>query len=152
MRLAFVVMMLGACGGRSEPPPAKAVAPANPVAAPVVSASEGSSEGAPPAPAPPGGVDLVAVAKITNAGPIGDGRCSQRSYEIALERVVAGPTPVAATFWVHFEACGAARVAPPAGELAGTGLDVGSRYQFVLEKGGSANFADGMMITSARAP
>ncbi|MBL0216429.1 MAG: hypothetical protein IPQ07_21420 [Myxococcales bacterium] len=147
-----VFAVIGACGGRSEPTPAKVPAPTDPVAAPVAPPPKGAPPAPAPPPAPPPGVDLVVVAKITNAGPIGDGRCSQRSYEITLERVVAGATPTTPTLWVHFEVCGTERKPQPAGELAGTGLDVGARYQFALKKGASGNFGDGLMITSARAP
>ncbi len=107
---------------------------------------------APVTPMPAPGA-LVVVAKITDAGPIGDGRCSQRSYQIAIERVVSGAPPAEGTPWVHFERCqGAPEVTAPAGDVAGTGLAVGTTYQISLQKGASKNFGDGFMIVGAHPP
>lgn len=162
--MSLVALVCGvACSSRTEPhvvtpdpaPVAAApVAAAPPVAAsapPVASVAADAATPTPP-PASPNG-DVIVVAHVTDAGPIGDGRCSQRSYEIAIDRVVAGTVDAPKDKrWVHFEQCGAARQPPPAGDLAGTGLAVGSTYQLTLRAGASPNFGTGLMILAARAP
>jgi len=155
-------VLVAACNSAPEPRP---VAPdpspgsADPMPTPVAVAppTAGSAQpdpvpvaGPPPPAASPNG-DVIVIAKLTNAGPIGDGKCSQRSYEIAIDRVVAGdvPTPKDKR-WVHFETCGPRESKP--NDLAGTGLDVGSTYKLTLHAGVSKNFGDGLMILVAERP
>lgn len=100
--------------------------------------------------APSAAGSVVVIAKITDAGPIGDGKCSQRSYELAVAKTLAGSVPP--KLWAHFEQCGARTSEPAAGNLAGTGLANGTTYQLTLKQGASKNFGDGFMIIDARAP
>jgi hypothetical protein len=147
---------------------------ARPGAVPLATPTPGPNEGGPSAlptpspnsppaqnatPTPNGGTGLtpsagagsvVVIAKVTDAGPIGDGRCSQRSYELAVAKTVTGTVP--AKLWAHFEQCGAPAAAPGAGNIAGTGLQTGATYQLTLKKGASTNFGDGFMIVDARTP
>ncbi len=95
--------------------------------------------------------NVVIVAKIVDAGPIGDGRCSQRSYQVAVEETLAGAAP-SSPVWVHFEQCGERTSAPAAGNVAGTSLATGTRYRLTLVPGGSKSFGDGLMIVDARTP
>jgi len=92
----------------------------------------------------------VVIAKITDAGPIGDGKCSQRSYELAVAKTISGSVP--AKLWAHFEQCGARTGEPAAGNVAGTGLLTGTTYQLTLKQGASKSFGDGFMIIDARTP
>jgi hypothetical protein len=97
-----------------------------------------------------GSGSVVVIAKITDAGPIGDGKCSQRSYELAVAKTVTGTVP--AKLWAHFEQCGAQTTAPAAGNVAGTGLQTGTTYQLTLRKSATSSFGDGFMIVDARTP
>ncbi len=143
--------------------------PVMPLATPTPGPNEGGPSALPtPGPnAPPGGDatpmpnggagltpsagagSVVVIAKITDAGPIGDGKCSQRSYELAVAKTVTGSVPP--KLWAHFEQCGPSS-APAAGNLAGTGLSTGTTYQLTLKKSASSNFGDGFMIVDARVP
>jgi hypothetical protein len=97
-----------------------------------------------------GAGSVVVIAKITDAGPIGDGKCSQRSYELAVAKTVSGSVPP--KLWAHFEQCGARTSEPAAGNIAGTGLQTGTTYQLTLKKLAGSNFGDGFMIVDARTP
>lgn len=96
--------------------------------------------------------EAVVVAKVVDAGPIGDGNCSQRSYRISIERVTSGDIiPGSDPISAHFESCADHPApAPGPGELVGTSLDVGSTYELSLRRGASANFGIDFMILKAR--
>jgi hypothetical protein len=91
--------------------------------------------------------DTIVVARIVEAGPIGSGKCSQRSYEIAVDKHESGPSP-GTKLWVHFEHCGG----PAPTDLAGTGMKTGTADRLTLRPGASKNFGSGFMIVAARAP
>lgn len=179
MRRALLVVMLIGCGGRKDAPGAATATKVDPLAdqgpnaQPLATPTPGPNEGGPsalptPSPnAPPGpnamptpnggtgmtpsaGGSVVVIAKITDAGPIGDGKCSQRSYELAVAKTVTGTAPP--RLWAHFEQCGAQTTAPAPGNIAGTGLQTGTTYQLTLKKSASSNFGDGFMIVDARSP
>ena len=150
------------CGGKPEPrrgpelvesPGAGSAAAAEPTVAPGVAGPGGGPASAPAVAALEDAplAEVVVVARVTQSGPIGDGRCSQRSYEIAVAKVVSGASP-GQQLWVHFELCGDARSAGSAGSLAGASLAVGSSYELTLRRGASQSFGDGFMITGVRAP
>lgn len=101
--------------------------------------------------APSAAGSVVVVAKITDAGPIGSGRCSQRSYQIAIDKTVSGAAP-ASPLWAHFEQCGDRTKEPAAGNLAGTSLRTGTTYQLTLAPNASKNFGPGFVIVDARVP
>jgi hypothetical protein len=155
----LVALLAAACSGHGSSEPAAPVVAAPPPVAQVVDAAladtaaagSGSAGSGSAVAAPAPAADLVVVARISDASPIGDGRCSQRSYQVAVDHVVSGPPPRTSVFWVHFELCGGA---PPPGEgnLAGTGLVSGTSYKLTLRKGASKNFKDALMIIDARAP
>lgn len=179
MRRLLLAMILVGCGrpeksatsargGSAVPGEATPVSP-EAYATPTPSPNAGTS-GATPAPGssptgdlatptPNGGAGLapsaagavVVVAKILDAGPIGDGRCSQRSYQIAIDKAVTGAAP-ASPLWAHFEQCGDRTSEPAAGNLAGTGLRTGTTYQLTLMAGASKNFGAGFVIVDARMP
>jgi hypothetical protein len=147
MHRALLVWVVAACTERSE-------SRGGPARAPPAVAPASASDAAFDATAPPGDgatmqptAEVVVIAKIANAGPIGDGpKCNQRSYEIEVVKIVAG-NPGEQRFWVHFEAC---RDAPPPEPGLGA-LAVGTTYKLVLRRGTSGNF-NGYMITSAHPP
>lgn len=93
----------------------------------------------PPAPAPASVEGDVFEATIVGEGPIGDGRCVQKSYEVE-------PTG-AARLWIHFEHCGADGPSPL--ERGLEGLDIGSRYRFTVKRGASKNFGEDAMLLAA---
>ena len=90
--------------------------------------------------------DVTLIALIAGAGPIGDGNCTQRSYQITVGKVEFGVLPDPPPAWVHFEACGDARKAIT---FSGSGLDIGTTYRLVLRRGASANFPGDYMIVDA---
>ncbi|MEZ4447839.1 MAG: hypothetical protein R3B09_00080 [Nannocystaceae bacterium] len=92
-----------------------------------------------PAPAPAGEHEVVA--RILETGPIGDGRCSQRSYRIEVVEAVAG-APLESPRWVHFERC----QGDTGPIVEGTGLEVDGRYRLRLRDGASPNFGGEPMI------
>lgn len=94
---------------------------------------------------------VVVIATIADAGPIGDGRCSQRSYQLAIGKTLTGSAPTSPV-WAHFEQCGPRTTEPAAGNLAGTSLATGTTYRFTLARGASKNFGDGLVIVDARVP
>ncbi len=116
------------------------------------SAPQPLSTGVPPPDPGVSGSEAVVIARIVDSGPIGDGRCSQRSYQIVVERLVTGnlPTggdPIAA----HFESCADHPAPQPGpGDFVGSSLDVGSTYELSMRRGASVNFGDDFMILQAR--
>ena len=140
----LLALAFAACG--STTPQANAP-PSAPPGAPEAARSPVAS----PGPGAPGSEGVV-VARIVDTGPIGDGRCVQRSYQIAIESVVSGDVPAGVEpIAAHFESC----VDHPApqrgpGDLEGSALDVGSTYEITLRRGTSANFGDDFMIQRAR--
>lgn len=146
VRLSLVALLALGCGGAE---PASATSP---VSAPTTS-ERAADEPAPTAeatsPAAPAG-EIVVIARITSMGPIGSGRCSQRSYELAIETHLAGEA-LPASVWAHFEHCeGQPFVAPVPPDENLSGLDGGVRYELHLRRGLSASFPDEPMIVSAR--
>ena len=90
--------------------------------------------------------DVTLVALIAGAGPIGDGNCTQRSYQITVGKVELGVLPEPPPAWVHFEACGDERTAIT---FSGSGLDIGATYRLRLRRGASSNFPGDYMIVDA---
>ncbi|MCB9706879.1 MAG: hypothetical protein H6711_33855 [Myxococcales bacterium] len=131
-----------ACTNLNPPPPEPAQPP---VSAPPTAPELRSPE---PRAAPAGEHELVA--RVVDAGPIGDGRCTQRSYQIEVVETIAG-APLTSPAWVHFERCEGDDPGAPA--FDGGGLEIGGRYRLRLQDGRSPNFgADPMIVAADPAP
>jgi hypothetical protein len=127
-RAALFALCVGACT-RSEPSPrAEASSAPLEVTAPASDAKPRARAG-----------DEVLEGTIVGEGPIGDGKCVQKSYEIEPS---AGER-----FWIHFERCGDAGPSPAAGGLEG--LDVGGTYRFTVRRGASKNFGSAPILLAA---
>jgi hypothetical protein len=137
-RVALLGLLVGACTS-SEPPPRVASTPPTTRASTAVAMPTSSSDVPPTAPDAAPVVGDVFEGTIVGEGPIGDGACVQKSYEIEPK---AG-----ARLWIHFERCGAAGPSPAAGGLEG--LDVGSTFRFTVRRGASKNFGEGAILFAA---
>lgn len=84
--------------------------------------------------------EIRIVARVLETGPIGDGRCIQRSYRIEVVEATSGEAPTSPS-WVHFEHCG-----PTTPPVDASGLDVGTVYRLGLVAGASPNFGAAPMI------
>ena len=146
----LVAVTLAACGSASPEVGAPPRAPQPQVGAPP-SVPQDPDPGPSPGPAAAGS-DAVVVARVVDTGPIGDGTCVQRSYRIAIDRVVSGDVPTGPDpIWAHFESCADHPAPSPGpGEELGSSLDVGSTYELHLRRGASSNFGEDFMIQRAR--
>ena len=127
-RAALFALCLGACT-RSDPSPR-----AEPSSAPA-DVAKPASEAKTSAPT---GAEIL-EGTIVDEGPIGDGACVQKSYEIAPAE--------GARVWIHFERCGDAGPSPAASGLEG--LDVGATYRFTVRRGASKNFGGERILLAA---
>ena len=80
--------------------------------------------------------------EIVEEGPIGDGRCTQKSYRVKPADADA--------LWLHFEHCADQGGPSPSGRSLDA-LEVGGRYRFEVQDGGSPNFGDAPLLLDAKA-
>jgi hypothetical protein len=137
LRVALLGLFVGACTSSEPPPRAASTPPAT--ATPTSPSTASSSDPTPSTPASVAVVGDVFEGTIVGEGPIGDGACVQKSYEVE-------PT-AGARLWIHFERCGAAGPSPATGGLEG--LDVGGTYRFTVRRGASENFGRGAILLAA---
>lgn len=133
-RAVLLGWIVGGCTS-SEPPPRAASASATVAPAPApVSAPQAAT---PRDTTAPDG-DVI-EGTIVGEGPIGDGRCVQKSYEVEPRN--------GARVWIHFERCGAEGPSPEG--LGLEGLDMGATYRFTVKRGASNNFGEDRMLLAA---
>jgi hypothetical protein len=133
MRTASLLLLLLCCNRSDE----RATAAPNDLSVAPASLTRDAPDAAralPPAPATPNAHEIVA--KITCEGPLGHGRCTQKTYCVEVESGGADPTEV------HFERC------PNDDGADLSRLQVGATYRFTLAPTPSPNFT-GPRITDA---
>lgn len=129
MRAALFFLPLAVCT-RWEPAPRSAASAIPPGATAPASGATPSAPG-----------DEIFEGTIVGEGPIGDGMCVQKSYEV--ESTGAARTRV----WIHFERCGDAGPSPAVGGL--DALGVGATYRFTVRRGASKNFGTDPILLAA---
>jgi hypothetical protein len=136
MRTAALLLLLTCCnrsdGRATAAPNDLSVAPASRAASLTGDAPDASDRALHPAPTTPTAHEIVA--KITCEGPLGHGRCTQKTYCVEVEGGRADPAEV------HFERC------PEDVGADLSRLQVGAMYRFTLAPTPSPNFTGPRII------